>query len=255
MSDVGEPQPEGKRGKKRLDPKVVGNGQPPPEAESSTVVDFKEALAGSVSPTAITSGAGISPDDKTALDQYEQQLAADCILSDDDGDEPGAKDEVTRALVAKNVPKFGNYRSKPIGDFWGIGDQDGMDELIRVMPKDFAPKFDEDVDLRRVRLFETVTQDGVVRLVWAFVPEKGGRETNTWISSKLAALEHAQTRWTTMRSRKKLMQWAFRPSRLDYGEPKFSGRTPGQWLVELKKLGLLVDSEEHPYYKKATDSE
>jgi hypothetical protein len=63
---VGEPQPEGKRGKKRLDPKVLGNGQPPPEAESSTVVDFKEALAGSISSAAITSGTEIDTDDKAA---------------------------------------------------------------------------------------------------------------------------------------------------------------------------------------------
>jgi hypothetical protein len=166
--------------------KTRGNGQPPREAESPTVVDFKEALAGSVSPTSITSGAGIDADDKTALDQYEQQLVADCLLNDDDGDEPGQKDEITQPLVVKNLPKYSNFQAKLICDLWGVVDREGMDELIRVMPKSFAPKFEEDVDLRRVRFFESVTQDGVIRLVWCFVPEKGGRETNTWISSKLA---------------------------------------------------------------------
>jgi hypothetical protein len=132
-----------------------------------------------------------------------------------------------------------------------------MDELLFVATKSFAPNFEDDVDLRRVRFFETVTTDGVIRLVWCFEPEKGTRKPNTWLTSKLEALQQSQKQWTTMRSRKKLQQYTYRPSRKQevYGEPKFSGRTPAQWIAELRKLGMLVENRDHPYYKKATDSE
>ena len=109
-----------------------------------------------------------------------------------------------------------------------------------------------------MRFFETVTTDGVVRLVWCFLPEKGGRQPNEWITSKLAALEHAQKLWTTMRSRTKLQQFTYRPSRKqeeEHGVPKFSGRTPQQWIAELHKLGMLVVGKDHAFYRKATDSE
>jgi hypothetical protein len=132
-----------------------------------------------------------------------------------------------------------------------------MDDLLYVTTKSFALYFEEDVELRRVRFFETVTTDGVIRLVWCFVPEKGGRSPNNWLTSKLAALEHAQSQWTTMRSRMKLGQYTYRPAakQKEHGEPKFSGRTKTQWVAELKKLGLLVDSKGHEFYRKATDSE
>jgi hypothetical protein len=132
-----------------------------------------------------------------------------------------------------------------------------MDELLYVTTKSFAPHFEEDVELRRVRFFETVTTDGVIRLVWCMVPEKNGRQPNSWQTSKLAALEHAQSQWTTMRTRSKLTQYTFSPStkQKEHGEPKFSGRTPQQWVVELKKLDRLVDSKDHAFYRKATDAE
>jgi hypothetical protein len=192
-----------------------------------------------------------------ALDEFEQ-LADDAILDDDEGDTPGDKDEASRPLVVKKLPRFAVFRaSKETFDLWGTSDREGMDDLLYVTTKSFAPAFEDDVELRRVRFFETVTTDGVVRLVWCFVPEKGGREPNTWVTSKLAALEHAQSQWTTMRSRKKLAQYTFRSSakQVEYGEPKFSGRTRKEWVAELKKLGVLVDSKDHEFYRKATDSE
>jgi len=194
--------------------------------------------------------------DESVLDEFER-LAADTILDDDDGDEPGAKDEIAAPLVEKNLPRFANFMSSPVTfALWGVTDRQGMDDLIVVTTKSFAPNFDEDVDLRRVRFFETVTApDGVTRLVWCFEPEKGSRKPNSWITSKMAALEHSQKQWTTMRSRKKLQQYTYRPSRKNYGEPKFSGRTPVQWVAELRKLGMLVESKDHPYYKKASDTE
>jgi hypothetical protein len=200
--------------------------------------------------------ARVSREEHAALDEYES-LAADAIIDDDDGDAPGDKDEITQPLIAKRLPRFAVFRAseKPF-DLWGTTDQQGMDELLYVTTKSFAPNFEEDVDLRRVRFFETVTTDGVVRLVWCFVPEKSARQSNSWVTSKLAALEHAQSRWTTMRSRQKLAQYTFRPSaKQDHGEPKFSGRTPQQWVAELKKLGRLIDSKDHEFYRKATDSE
>lgn len=197
----------------------------------------------------------VQPSDEAVLDEFEQ-LAADTILDDDDGDEPGAKDEITTPLVEKNLPRFANFRSNPrTFDLWGTTDRQGMDDLLFITTKQFAPNFEEDVELRRVRFFETVTTDGVSRLIYCFVPEKTGRKPNTWLTSKLAALEHGKTRWTTMRSRKKLQQYTYRPSSKDYGEPKFSGLSPGQHVANLRKLGLVVDSKDHPFYKKATDTE
>jgi hypothetical protein len=198
-----------------------------------------------------------SPEELAALDAFEV-LAADAILDDDEGDVPGDKDEISRPLVVKKLPRFAVFRaSQTTFDLWGTSDQQGMDDLLYVTTKSFAPNFEEDVELRRVRFFETVTTDGVVRLVYCFVPEKTGRKPNGWLTSKLAAMEHAQLKWTTMRSRQKLQQYTFRPSakQKEYGEPTFSGRTPQQWVAELKKQGLLVDSKDHEFYRKATDSE
>jgi hypothetical protein len=92
-------------------------------------------------------------------------------------------------------------------------------------------------------------------VVYCFVPEKGERKPNSWLTSKLAAMEMSLTQWTTMRSRKKLDQYTYRPSRNDYGKPKFSGLSRGQLIAKLRKLGLLVEDESHPYYRKATDTE
>ena len=193
--------------------------------------------------------------DEIVLDEFEQ-LAADTILDDEDGDEPGAKDETSTPLVVKNLPQFANFRSnKTTFDLWGTTTRQGMDELVIVTTRSFASNFEDDVDLRRIRFFETVTADGVVRLVYCFVPEKTGRMPNTWLTSKLAALEMSQSRWTTMRSRKKLQQYTFRPSSKDYGEPKFSGLAPAQHVANLRQLGLLVDNKDHPFYRNVTDSE
>jgi hypothetical protein len=194
-------------------------------------------------------------DDDAALDEFEQ-LAADTILDDDDGDEPGAKDEVSELLVEKKLPRFANFQSNPVTfELWGAADRQGMDDMVYVTTKSFAPHFEDDVDLQRVRFYETVTTDGVIRLIYCFVPEKIGRKPNTAQTSKLAALEASKTQWTTMRWRKKLMQYTYRPSRKDYGAPKFSGLTPPQFVAKLKEQGLLVVSKDHPYYKKATDTE
>ena len=195
-------------------------------------------------------------DDRAVLDEFEQ-LAADTILDDDDGDDPGVKEEITRALVVKKLPKFSNFRANPQTiDLWGTTDEQGMEELVVVTTKQFAPNFEDDVDLRRIRFYETVTTDGVIREVWCQVPDKGAKN-NHWIQSKFDALEHAKTLWTTMRSRQTLGQWTYRPSRKqkEYGEPKFSGLTPGQRVANLRKLGMLADNKDHPFFKKATDTE
>jgi hypothetical protein len=205
---------------------------------------------------AVVGKSAVTSEDHRILDEAEQ-LAAAAILDDDDGDAPGDRDEVTRALVVKKLPRFAIFRaSKKTFDLWGTVDQQGMDELIFVTTKNFAPNFEEDVELKRVRFFETVTTDGVVRLVWCMVPEKRGRQPNSWQTSKLAALENGQEVWTTMRSRQALAQYTFRPARKqDYPPPKFSGRTPGQWILELKRQGFYVDNKDHDFFKKATDSE
>ena len=205
-------------------------------------------------PAAKTTATRLSKEEQAALDEYEQ-LAADAILDDAEGDEPGDLDEITQSLIVKKLPRFSIFRSRKMFDLWGTTDQQGMDDLLFVTTRTFAPHFEADVELRRIRFFETVTTDGVVRLVWCVVPEKSGRQPNSWQTTKLAALEHAQELWTTMRTRTKLKQYTYRPSTKEYGEPKFSDRTSQQWVIELKKQGMLVDSKDHEFYRKATDSE
>lgn len=237
--------------KDKARPAVAGtvNGQTGGAPETDNVTPSQ--------PAANTTRPHISKGEHTSLDEFER-LAADAILDDDEGDTPGDKDENVQPLVVKKLPKFSVFRAHPkTFDLWGTSDQQGMDETLFVTTKSFAPQFEEDVELRRIRFFETVTTDGVVRLVWCTVPEKAKREPNSWQTSKLAALEHAQLRWTTMRTRIKLAQYTYRPStkQKEHGEPRFSGRTPQQWITELKKLGMLIDSKDHEFYRKATDSE
>jgi hypothetical protein len=199
----------------------------------------------------------VGPEDHRILDEAER-LAADAILDDNDGDAPGDQEEIVQALIVKNLPKFAVYRTSLVTfDLWGVTDRQGMDDLLFVTTKSFAPHFEEDVELRRVRFFETVTSpDSVVRLVWCFVPEKSGRLANTWLSSKLAALEFGQEKWATMRSRKTLQQYTFRAvKKQEREEAKYSGRTPAEWIMELKKQGLLVIDTKHDFYKKATDND
>jgi hypothetical protein len=193
--------------------------------------------------------------DADILDKYEE-LARDTILDDDDGNDPGQKDEISQMVLAKKLPPFVIFRTNPeTWDFWGVPVRADMEDSVVLTSKSFAPCLDDDVDLVRTRLYETVTTDGVIRYVWCQVTEPGPR-ANSWISSKQAALEHGMKVWTTMRSRKKLQQWTYRPSRKqDYGEPKFSRRTRAQLLEGLDKLGILINSTDHPYFKKATDSE
>jgi hypothetical protein len=192
--------------------------------------------------------------DKAALDEAER-LAADAILDEDDGDEPGQSEEESLPIVAKVPPKFSSFRTLRLFDLWGTTDRTGMEDAVFTTTKTFAQHFEEDVELRRIRWFEAVTADRVSRLIYCFLPENSARTPNLWIASKLAALEAAQHEWTTMRSRTKLGQYTFRKSSKDHGEPKFSGLTTAQHIFNLKKLGLLVDSTDHPFFKKATDTE
>jgi len=59
-------------------------------------------------------------DDAVVLDEFEQ-LAADTILDDEDGDEPGAPEEIHTIQAVKSLPKFANFRSNPesVFDLWG----------------------------------------------------------------------------------------------------------------------------------------
>src|SRR5215472_5909740 len=97
-------------------------------------------------------GTEVKPDhaaDEAVLDEAER-LAADAILDDDDGDEPGQREEETLPLVAGKLPKFANFRCSPVTfDLWGTTDRVGMDDLVFVTTRSFAPSFEDDVELRR----------------------------------------------------------------------------------------------------------
>jgi hypothetical protein len=191
--------------------------------------------------------------DEAALDEIEA-LERACILDDDDGDEPGETEEKSIIPIVNKPPKFARFRSNPstMFDLWGTTDEKGLDKIVVAASKDFAAVLEEEIELRRVRFFETVTEDGIVRLIYAFLPDKDG-SSNTWLTSKLAALEASCTQWVTMRSVKKLQQYTWRPAKKDYGEPKFSGKRRGELLGELRQQGLLAENTDHPFYRKAAD--
>jgi hypothetical protein len=132
-----------------------------------------------------------------------------------------------------------------------------MKELIFVTTKSFAPRFEDDVDLRRCRFYETVTHpDNVLRVIWAFLPEASERSGNLWTETKFQAMELATKVWTTMRSRTTLQQYTYRAStNQDRGRPRFSLLTPQQYLLKFKDQGVLVDREDHHFFKTATDTE
>jgi hypothetical protein len=191
----------------------------------------------------------ISQQDRATLDEAER-LAADCILDSDDGNEPGENDEIKITPIQKNLPKYAVFMSKPICDLWATALQQGMKDLIFTTTKTFAPRFEDDVDLRRCRFYETVTHpDNVLRVIWAFLPEASERSSNLWTETKYQAMEFAKTQWTTMRSRTKLQQYTYR------GEPRFSNLTPQQYLMKFKEQGVLVVGEDHHFFKTATDTE
>jgi hypothetical protein len=232
---------------------AVAETAPKPNGEDTTVVQFPETAA----PQSEKTVSDEVSSDKAVLDEFEQ-LEKECIIEDADGPEPGAGEEVKILPIEKLPPAFSNFRSNPktLFDLWGTSVQEAMDTLVYVTTKGFAPNFEEDVELRRVRFYETVTaKDNVVRLVYCFLPEEGRRKPNSWIASKKNALDHSLTQWTTMRTRPKLQQYTHRPSRKDYGEPRFSGLTKGQLLAELKQQGLLILDKKHPFFTLVTDTE
>ena len=193
--------------------------------------------------------------DEAVLDEFEALERATTLDGDED-DEPGAKEEIAVIPVVAKLPKFARFRVNPdtFFDMWATTDEAGMDRTVITVTKEFAPTLEEEAELRKVRFYETVTADGVVRLVYNFLPDKNEKNPNTWLTSKAAAMELAMTAWVTMRSVKKLAQYTYRRANKDYGPPQFSGMTKGELIHHaLRKAGLLVEDETHPFYRKAAD--
>jgi hypothetical protein len=192
--------------------------------------------------------------DAEQLDEFEK-LARDNILEEDE-DETSRDDEKGVIAVVSKIPKFVGFRVNPatVFDLFGLTDAAGMDKAVLVVTRDFAPVLEEYEDLRRVRFYETVSFDGVPRIVYNFMPDRDARTPNLWLASKQEAMEAAATRWVTMRSRRKLGKFAHQVCRRDYGTPKFTGWTIGEIIqYALRNQGLLIENEVHPFYRKAAD--
>src|SRR5262249_34522515 len=103
--------------------------------------------------------------DEAVLDQYEALERAP-VLDDDDDDEPGTKEEISVIPIVNKMPKFARFRVNrdTFFDMWGTSDENGLDRTVVAVTKEFAPVLEEEAELRRVRFYETVTSDGVVRL-------------------------------------------------------------------------------------------
>ena len=96
----------------------------------------------------------------------------------------------------------------------------------------------------------------MVRLLYNFLPDKDAKSPNLWLTTKADAMEMAKDAWVTMRSVKKLGQYTFRRTARDHGQPQFSGLSRGELIHRaLRKPGLLVEDESHPFYRKAADLE
>jgi hypothetical protein len=104
------------------------------KTSSSSLIPFPSSTEPEANPE--TEAVPPQDNDKAVLDELEK-LAADCILEEDDGDEPGAKDEIQTYPVEKNLPRFANFRSNPatVLEFWGTTDRQGMDDLLYVTTK------------------------------------------------------------------------------------------------------------------------
>src|SRR4051794_37993764 len=102
-------------------------------------------------------------DDAAALDEFEALERATTIDADED-DELGGKDEIAVIPVVSKLPKFSRFRVNPntVFDMWGTTDEVGMDRTVIVVTREFAPELEEEVELRKLRFYETVTADGVV---------------------------------------------------------------------------------------------
>jgi hypothetical protein len=191
--------------------------------------------------------------DAAALDEFAHLERE--ILDDDDGDEPAGQEEAGIIPVATKLPKFVPFRVNPATwfDLWATTDTSGSDKTILAVSREFAPQLEEeDEGLRRCRFYESVTEDGVVRLIASYLPDADSLKPNTWLASKKAGLELAMTCWVTMRTRRREERYAFRRVTHDLGEPHFSGYSRGQ-LIEfaLRRPGLFVEDASHRYYKKA----
>jgi hypothetical protein len=177
------------------------------------------------------------------------------ILDDDDGDEPAGREEAGIIPVVKKLPKFVPFRVNPLTvfDLWATTETSGVDTTVLGVSREFAPQLEEeDEGLRRCRFYESVTEDGVVRLITNFLPDADSSRPNTWLASKKAGLELAMTCWVTMRTKLREQRYAFRRVTHDLGEPRFSGYSRGQ-LIEfaLRRPGLFIEDASHRYYKKA----
>jgi hypothetical protein len=207
---------------------------------------------------ALSSNGAAAPllSDTEQLDEYER-IARDCILEEDE-DEVSRDDEKGIIAVISKMPKFVGFRVNPatIIDLFGLTDADGLEKTVLAVSKEFAPTLEEYEDLRRVRFYETVSFDGVPRIVYNFMPDKDSRTPNLWLASKKEVMEAAVKHWVTMRSRRKLGKFTHQRCRRDYGEPRFLGWSVGEIIIHvLKKPGLLIESEDHPFYRKAADLE
>ena len=139
---------------------------------------------------------------------------------------------------------------------WGTTDENGMEKVVVPVSKEFAPVLEEEVELRRVRFYETATPDGVVRLAYCFMPDKDEKTPNTWLASKQACFEKAKSCWVSMRSNRQVQQYVFRANTRDLGSPQFSGMGRGELIDSaLRKPGLLAEDDSHPFYRKAADLE
>ena len=225
--------------------------QNPPASDIAEIA----AIGGKILPLPNGSDENARRSDETILDEFEALERATTLDGDED-DEPGAKEEIAVIPVVAKLPKFARFRANPetMFDMWATTDEAGMDRTVIVVTKEFAPVLEEEVELRKVRFYETVTADGVVRLVYNFLPEKDAKTPNTWLTSKAAALDLSLSVWVTMRSVKKLAQYTFRRANKDYGPPQFSGLSRGELIHRaLRQPGLLVENETHPFYRKAAD--
>src|SRR5215469_12254110 len=122
---------------------------PPPVVAPPNGLDAEEAV----------SATQTAQSDAEKLDEFER-LARDTILEDEE--EVQGKDEKSAIDVTDKMPKYTPFRANPDAtfDLWGLQDESGLRKTVLAVTKEFAPTMEEEAELRRVRFYETVTEDG-----------------------------------------------------------------------------------------------
>jgi hypothetical protein len=105
-------------------------------------------------------------------------------------------------------------------------------------------------ELLTVKLVPAVTKQGVALLIPAKLPSEGASATG-WHETMLVAIERAKKAWIRMSADMGLGGYRIYQAVGDLGEPDFPDLSLGE-MLEIGFQGHVIDSEEHPIFRRLT---